>query len=146
MPTRALRTEIEIAAPVQRVWDVLADVERWSEWNPVLEALRLRGPLQEGTRGTLVLALPSPVRTASIPVRLISVRPPHSLAWQGGTAGLMTGRHGFELSASRHGTRVVHTEVFEGLLAPLVLAVAHRPLMQGYRRLNRALRERCEQA
>ena len=146
MPTRALHTEIEIVAPPQRVWEVLTDLPAWPEWNPALAGLELRGPLREETRGMLSLRIPGPVDPPPIPVRLVSVRPPHELAWVGGTPGLMVGRHGFELRPSPHGTRVIHTETFRGLLAPVVITLLRPRLMKAYRALNRALRDRCERA
>lgn len=30
---KEVRNDIEIAAPVQRVWDVITDIERYPEWN-----------------------------------------------------------------------------------------------------------------
>jgi Polyketide cyclase / dehydrase and lipid transport len=43
---------IEIAAPTARVWQVMLDVDRWSEWTPtVRRSTRLEGaPFELGTR------------------------------------------------------------------------------------------------
>src|SRR5438093_13768282 len=35
-----LRTEIEIDAPAERVWAVLLDFERFSDWNPFIRSIR----------------------------------------------------------------------------------------------------------
>ncbi|MCA9655610.1 MAG: SRPBCC domain-containing protein [Myxococcales bacterium] len=144
MLAREIRTEIEIAAPPQAVWDVLAELEHWSEWNRVVLGLRLRGPLREGTRGRLTLQLPPPVGPRSLSVELVAVRAPHELAWQGGIRGVVRGRHGFVLEPTEHGTRLVHTERFSGLAVPPVIAVLRSRLLEGYHRLNEGLRRRCE--
>ena len=33
---RELRTEIEIAAPLTKVWSILTDFDNWKEWNPIV--------------------------------------------------------------------------------------------------------------
>lgn len=143
--TQTLHTEIDIAAPPSAVWEVLADLEHWSDWNRVVLGLRLAGRFQEGTKGKLRLRL-APVGVQTIGVRLACVRPPHELSWEGGLPGLMTGLHGFRLEARGEGTRLVHTETFSGLLVrPLMLALRPR-LQAGYRHLNRGLRDRCERS
>lgn len=144
MLDREIHTEIEIAAPPQAVWDVLAALEGWSSWNPVIAGLTLAGPLREGTRGRLRLVLPRPLGPQSLTVKLVTVRPPHELAWKGGVRGVLAGRHGFRLVPTAKGTRLVHTEVFSGLLAPPLIGLVRGELGKGYRRLNQGLRERCE--
>ena len=34
---RELRTEIEIAAPLTKVWSILTDFDNWKEWNPIIK-------------------------------------------------------------------------------------------------------------
>lgn len=141
---REIHTEIEIAAPPEAVWAVLSAIDTWAEWNPVLGGVRLAGPLREGTSGRLILRLPPPLGERTLAVRLVTVRPQRELAWKGGVPGLMVGRHGFRLEPTDAGTRLVHTEVFSGVLAPGLVRVLRGELGKGYRRLNQGLRNHCE--
>ena len=34
---REIRTEIEIAAPLTKVWSILTDFDNWKEWNPIVD-------------------------------------------------------------------------------------------------------------
>lgn len=53
---RELRSEIDIGAPAERVWEVLTDFEALPEWNPFL--IRASGRLVEGERIEVVLQPP----------------------------------------------------------------------------------------
>jgi hypothetical protein len=43
-------SEIEVAAPPEVVWDVIADFERWPSWNPDVKSLSITGPVAEAER------------------------------------------------------------------------------------------------
>jgi len=141
---RTLHTEIEIDASPARVWAVLTDFDRWSEWNSVLLGMKLRGPLQVGTKAKLTINLGPPLGKKQLPVQLKVVSKDHELTWGGGVAPLMVVRHGFRLEPTAAGTRVVHAEIFSGLGGPLVLRLVEKGLHASYERLNQRLRERCE--
>ena len=94
---------IDIAAPVERVWEVLTDVEQWSEWtDSVTMARRLdEGPLRTGSRAEITQPkVPKSVYTVT------ELEPDRSFTWvQTGPGVRTTARH--ELAAlPGGGTRV----------------------------------------
>lgn len=48
----ALETVIEIEAPVARVWELVSDVRRMSEWSPQVTSTRLRAGFDDIALGT----------------------------------------------------------------------------------------------
>ena len=50
MAAPLLQAEIEINAPVARVWDLISDLSRMPQWSPQCRMMKSMGPLRPGTR------------------------------------------------------------------------------------------------
>lgn len=74
--------EIEIAASIETVWAVMADIDLWPAWNPDVKSASLEGELAKG----------STFRWNAGPGTIIStlqqVERPRILAWTGKTLGI----------------------------------------------------------
>ena len=138
-----IRTEAVIAASPERVWAVLADFDRYGEWNPL--NLEARGLAVPGARIPMVFRnlAAGPGQTISQTVTLVACEPGKSLAWAGHVPLLFKGRHHFTLEAAGDATRVLHGEDLGGLI-PMTFSTARiaRDFVPAYEAVNVALAAR----
>jgi uncharacterized protein YndB with AHSA1/START domain len=118
--------ELFMAAPRERVWEVLSGIDDWPQWQSGVSRAQLDGPLRAGTSFRFKAG------GMSITSTLRKVTPPFHIAWEGKAAAGLRAVHSWHLYHHPGGTVVVTAESFEGAVARLL-----RPLMQ--RVLNRAL-------
>ena len=139
-----LHTEITIDAPTDVVWDVLTDLDRYSEWNPFV--VRSEGRVAVGE--TLVHRMQPPGGKAmTFRPTVTELDPGRVFEWLGRLVipGLFDGRHRFELHpTAAGGTRLVHTERFRGVLVRLLKKSLDTRTREGFESMNEALRERAE--
>src|SRR5262245_11537614 len=137
-------TTFEINATPQRVWQVLADLERYPEWNPQIPWAS--GSLKEGTRLDLRLALPG--RPAlNLVATIEQARRDALLTWRGHVVApwFFEGFRKFAIQPTDTGrVLVTHVEDIHGLLAPLFAIVMGGPVARSQHALNHALRTRAE--
>lgn len=144
-PVRMVSTEIDIAASPARVWSILADTDRYPQWNPFMR--RMTGALVPG--GRIVVSLASGEGGAGDDAivfrpRVLAVQPGHELRWIGrlwSVPGLFTGTHRFVLHATEQGTVLQQSERFSGLFL-WFYDVA--PLRAAFGRMNVALKQQAE--
>ena len=138
-----LRTETEIDAPVERVWQVLMDFDSYPRWNPFIRSIRgmpevgSRLEVEIGASGTRPMRFRPTVRVA---VRNREFR------WLGRLVipGLFDGEHIFELTAlGSQSTRFVQRERFRGLFLPFLARRLEKDVRRGFEEMNRALRGRA---
>ena len=135
---------IDIAAPPETVWRVLAEFGRYRAWHPVLS---FDGTEPELAPGTLL-----PFRLSggaagdqAFTAELTQVNPPGLLAWQAGIRDVFFGRHSFELQGlAGNGTRFTDTERWSGTMAASVIAEHHAALEKEYARSAAALKQQAE--
>jgi uncharacterized protein YndB with AHSA1/START domain len=136
-------TTIDIDAPPERVWEVLSDVEAWSEWTPTVTSVRRldEGPLRTGSRAK--------IQQPRIPENeyvVTELEPGRSFTWVAtGPGVLTTGRH--DASPLPGGGTRVRLSVEQGGWLGSVMGRFYRGLTDRYL-ANEAngLKARCEQA
>lgn len=138
---RVIRTETSIDASPAAVWAVLTDFAGYPEWNPFIT--NAEGTLAVGEILTLRMVPGGKPQTFTPEVRV--VRENQELRWLGALRWpwLFSAEHRFALTPVGDGTRLVHSEVFRGVLVPLLRAMIDQT-ERDFRKLNAALKERVE--
>ena len=135
------RTTVEIAAPSARVWEVLADVERWSDWTETVTSVRLldEGPLRSGSRAKI--DQPKIPETEYVVTEL---EPGRSFTWVAKGPGVTTtARHVLEPMGAA--APMVTLSVEQGGLLGTVMGKFYRGLTDRYLAREAAgLKARCE--
>ncbi len=135
---QSLSIVVDIPAPADRVWAVMADVERWPEWTPTVTRLQRldRGPFAVGSR----IRIRQPKLPAAV-WEVSELQKGRSFTWVSGRPGIrVTAEHGVEPTA--RGTRATLSVRFSGVLAPLVARLTGK-LTQRYLALEaKALSDR----
>lgn len=138
-----IHTEIAINAPAARVWDILIDTDRWTEWNPFARGV---GHFQVGERVAVTLMPPGKSAMTLRPT-IVKLEPGRELRWLGslGMRGLFDGEHGFRVVPEDVGRcRFEHFETFTGVLVAPVMWMAGDATRRGFEAMNRALKARAE--
>jgi uncharacterized protein YndB with AHSA1/START domain len=142
METQTLTATIEIAAPPERVWRVLTDVDRWHEWTPSITSARRQGdaPFAVGTR----VSVRQP-RLLPAVWTITRIEPGRAFDWISRMPGIeVVAHHG--LAPNPAGTLATLSLEYRGPLAPL-LAWMTRALTERYVALEaRGLKARSEYA
>lgn len=139
-----LETQIEIAAPLERVWSLLIDFPSHSRWNPLLRSIE--GTLEVG--GSLnVFIQPPGSNGMRFQPTVLTVEPNRELRWKGKLflPGLFDGEHYFRLEGKPEGGITFRQgETFSGILVPLFRRSLDGATKQGFVAMNEALKRAAE--
>lgn len=108
------RKEILIHAPVEKVWEILTDIENWSRWQPDITSAKLEGPLEVGT------TFRWKAKGLKIVSRLHTVMPYQQIGWTGISLG-MDAIHNWILEAHGESTLGITEESLSGWLTRLMI-------------------------
>jgi uncharacterized protein YndB with AHSA1/START domain len=108
-PSVRSTASITIAAPLERVWRLLAAVDDWPRWNPGVTAAHLDGLLTPGSVFTWT------ENGFGIESTILTVEPGRYLAWRGHAVGT-DAVHVWHIERAAAGVRVTTTETFSGWL------------------------------
>lgn len=140
---KEVRTEIEINAGPEKVWKILADFEKYDQWNPFIN--RIIGQAMEGSKIEIHIETPGGKNRKYGP-KVTKVAHGRELRWLGKSL-LLNGEHIFTIEQLQAGrVRFVHRELFDGLLTSIFAKRLDTDVKQGFEEMNRALKERAERA
>ncbi len=137
---RTVAHAIDIPASPATVWQVLAQTDRYPEWNPFLT---ISGRLAVGERVTVTIRPGR--RTMTFRPTVLAIEDGTLILWRGtaGVRGIFDGEHELRLEpAPDGGSRFVQREAFSGLLVPLLRRVLD-DTEAGFAAMNTALRDRA---
>jgi uncharacterized protein YndB with AHSA1/START domain len=123
MAAPILKAEIEINAPVSKVWSLVSDPSRMPQWSPQCRIMKALGPIRPGTRtinlnrrGLLFWPTTS-VITEVVPERKFAFRIPiNTSVWS------------YELEPTATGTRLIETRHAENGVTAVSTAVTKAAL------------------
>lgn len=139
-----IRTTIEIGATSDRVWRILTDFARYPEWNRTFRFAD--GHTRTGERLDLTVLSGNSRETRFRPV-LLRAEKNREFRWRGSLllTGIFDGEHIFELEPSGEGgTRFDHSEIFSGILIPIIRRELETNTRRAFESFNRALKRRAE--
>jgi len=142
--TAAVRSDIEIGATAQRVWDLIVDFDSYPDWNPFIR--KIGGAARPGERLTVEIHPPGR-RPVTFRPRVLRAQPHRELRWRGRLLlpGLFDGEHVFGIAPLfSDRVRFSQRESFSGLLVPVFRRALLDAARQGFEEMNRAIKQRLE--
>jgi uncharacterized protein YndB with AHSA1/START domain len=128
---------IQIAAPPETVWAVMADLSAWPTWNSDVKTMVFDGRLEPGS----VFRWKS--GSASLVSTLQMVEAPREIGWTGETMGI-DAVHVFRFEPMGGGTLVRSGESFRGLIPSVLKKYSRNILQRGIDRTLASLKFEAE--
>ena len=134
---------VGIQAPPEAIWEVLADIAGWRDWNPLYP--RAEGVVRIGAQLDLDLALPGRKLQPIRPVILDWI-PNEQIHWRlTALGGLVKTIRFLEIEKlTETGCIFANGEVFDGLLGPTVVRSMRGSVRSGFAAMSEALKARVE--
>lgn len=131
------RKEITIDAPVEKVWQIQADIENWPSWQPDIVTVKLDGDLKPGA------AFRWKAQGLNISSRFHTVEPNHRIGWTG-TAPGMYAIHNWTFEPRGEATLAITEESLSGWLTRLMKLFNPHFLEQSLQATLQRLKDKAE--
>lgn len=140
---KIISTSIKIAAPPERIWDVLTDFASYPAWNPFMQSLS--GPLEVGKRLSVRIKPPGGKAMTFRPTVLM-VEKNRELRWRGRLLlpGIFDGEHHFRVAPTTKGSSFDQGERFSGILVRMIGTGSFQQTQRGFAEMNEAIKRRAE--
>ena len=141
---REIRTEIVIGAPLTKVWGILTNFDQWKAWNPIVS--QASGVAALGARLSVTMCGKDGKGGPKFMPMVTILQAPKSFRWRAKMMFefLFTNEKVFELEETDSGTRLIHKELFGGVLVPLFWGKFEKHVPAMLNSMNDALRAKAE--
>ncbi len=139
-----IETSIIIHAPIDLVWNILVDYERYNLWNSYI--IQVDGAAQANCIINVHSIMGTGLAPVIAPVTVISVDP-YAMHWEGGLPDrtAFKGDHVFALTAvDAKTTQMSHHEDFTGTKAAAILDQYHDTITANFHLFNADLKKHAE--
>ncbi len=139
---KSFSTSIKIQAAPEKIWAILTDASRWTEWNTTVD--RIEGKIAPGEKVTVYVKI-NPGR--GFPLKVREFVSPQRMVWADGMPlGLFKGERTYTLTKQTDGsTEFAMREEFTGLLSGMITKSI--PDMQpAFEEFAACLKQRAERA
>jgi hypothetical protein len=140
-----IKTEIEISAPPAKVWSIISDINNWQEWSPIIK--ESQGTVSVGSELTITMIGKEEGKNGPKYNPIITeLEQPNYLRWRAYmlTGFIFTNDKIIELEETSSGTRLIHKELFKGLLAPIFCGQMEKGVPPMLNSMNKALKDLAE--
>jgi len=140
---KELRTEIEIQARPDQVWQVLTSLDRYSEWNPFITLAA--GNPKVGEKVDITVR--SGTKDMVLHCVVVRVEPNKELCWKYHVISpfLFSGEHSFIIDQiESEKVRLIDREIFNGLLVATQAKNIDTNPKLGFEAMDKALKGRVE--
>ena len=136
---------IGIQTPPEVIWEIVSDLSRWHEWNPLHP--KAEGVLRIGSVLTLELALPGET-TQIIQPTILDWVPNEQIHWKlVSKRGFLKSIHYIEIEQLSPASCIFSNgEIFDGLLAAGAVKRMRGKLRAGFTAMGEAVKARAEEA
>ena len=142
---KELRTEIEIQARPDQVWQVLTSLDRYPEWNPFITLAAGNAKVGE----TVDITVRSATKEMKLHCVVVRVEPNKELCWKYHVISpfLFRGEHSFIIDqVESNRVRFIDRETFNGLLVATQARNIDTNSKQGFEAMDKALKGIVEQS
>ncbi len=140
---REIHYEIEIKASPEDVWQVLTDLDKYAEWNPLLHDAS--GKPQVGEQVDISFRTAS--KEGAIQCTVIEEKPNQELCWEYHVIlpALFKGKHVFTIEPiGEEQVRFIDREIFNGLFVPFLAKDIDTNSKAAMETMDKALKARVE--
>jgi hypothetical protein len=140
---RGVEHRIEIAAPVSAVWQVIADLNHWGEWNPLYT--EANGTPVVGTPFAMTIVLEG-MKPQKAQARIVAVEPDALLEYAiTNLGGLVTAFRYIDLHPlGPDRCEVANGEIMSGLVGNFLARAVGEKVRKGLQAMNEALKAKVE--